>query len=152
MADAGYQLAVNGAGGVTLTLQAGDTKAELATGARINNGSWHHVLAEVDRTSGKGTLYVDGRVAAEGPMTLPKTASLANDGDLLVGKGPQGHHFAGTLEFLRIARGTLADAKTTIEELYDWQFDGPFLRDFRGQPPVGKGRDAGAFELVQGEK
>ena len=37
------------------------------------------------------------------------------------------------------------DTKTTIDELYTWQFDGPFLRDFTGRKPVGR-RDAGAIE------
>ena len=46
---------------------------------------------------------------------------------------------------MRISLGTLADAKTTIEELHAWQFDGPFLRDFLGRKPTGR-RDAGAIE------
>ena len=41
---------------------------------------------------------------------------------------------------------SLADARTTIEELYAWQFDGPALRDMRGAEPLGQGRDAGALE------
>jgi len=146
MADAGYQLALNKAGGVTFTLKSGAQKAEVAAGARINDGKWHHVIAEADRRARRGTVYVDGRKAAEGALDLPDTASLSATAALLVGKGPDGNFFAGTMEFLRIARGTLADAKTTIEELYDWEFDGPFLRDFRGREPSGKCRDAGAFE------
>jgi len=50
------------------------------------------------------------------------------------------------LDFLRIAHGTLADADTTIEELYAWEFDGPFLRDFTGRKLAGARRDAGAIE------
>jgi hypothetical protein len=46
---------------------------------------------------------------------------------------------------VRISLGTLADAKTDIGELYAWQFNGPFLRDFTGRKPQGK-RDAGALE------
>ena len=46
----------------------------------------------------------------------------------------------GTIDFLRIALGTLADAKTNIDELYAWQFDGPFLRDFAGRSPRGRHR------------
>ena len=38
-------------------------------------------------------------------------------------------------------------AKTDIKELYAWQFDGPFLRDFAGRKPKGN-RDAGALELI----
>ena len=73
---------------------------------------------------------------------LAADASLSNTADLVVGKG-----FAGCFEYLRIARSTLADSRTSIEELYDWEFDGPFLRDFAGREVTGKRRDAGAFEF-----
>ena len=56
--------------------------------------------------------------------------------------------FAGQLDFLRVSRGTLADAETTIEELYGWEFDGPALRDFTGRLPHGDGRDVGAVEYA----
>ncbi len=51
------------------------------------------------------------------------------------------------MDFLRVCRSTLAESKTSIGELYAWEFDGPFLRDFCGNAPVGK-RDAGAVEYV----
>ena len=47
---------------------------------------------------------------------------------------------------MRIARGTLADSKTTIEELYAWEFDGPFLYDFTGQRRGSDGGYAGAID------
>ena len=47
-----------------------------------------------------------------------------------------------------IALGTLADARTSIEELHEWQFNGPFLRDFAGRKPADGKRDAGALELA----
>ena len=34
------------------------------------------------------------------------------------------------MDFLRVSRGTLKEAETNIEELYDWEFNGPFLKDF----------------------
>ena len=105
------------------------------------------MIAEVDRPAKKGVIYVDGQKAAEAAVDLGD-ASLSSGGDLLVGKAGDGRFFAGAMEFLRIARGTLAEARTTIEELYDWQFDGPFLRDFAGRPPAGKARDAGAFQAA----
>ena len=74
------------------------------------------------------------------------SVSLANDGDVNVGGTPEGRFLDGTLEFLRIAHGTLLDADTTIEELYAWEFDGPFLRDFTGRKPGGGRRNAGAIE------
>ena len=43
-----------------------------------------------------------------------------------------------------LAQGTLAEADTTIEELYAWEFAGPQLRDFTGRESVGA-RDAGAI-------
>ena len=69
-----------------------------------------------------------------------------DDGDVYVGGTPEGWHLDGTLDFLRIAHGTLGDADTTIDELYAWEFDGPFLRDFTGRQPTGRRRDAGAIE------
>ncbi len=79
---------------------------------------------------------------------MDASVSLANDGDLYVGGTPAGRHLDGTLDFLRIAHGTLADADTTIEELYAWEFDGPFLRDFAGRKPVGGRLTPGAIEKV----
>jgi hypothetical protein len=141
LSESGYRLALNKAGGVTLTLASGGTKSEIASGAKIADGNWHHVLADVDRASGAAMIYTDGKKSAEGKLTLAKDASLSNSADLIVGNG-----FAGAIAYLRIARANLADSRTTIEELYDWQFDGPFLRDFAGNEPAGKRRSAGAFE------
>jgi hypothetical protein len=41
----------------------------------------------------------------------------------------------------------LADAMTSLEELYAWQFNGPQFRDFAGRRVSGARRDAGALEL-----
>jgi hypothetical protein len=77
---------------------------------------------------------------------LDASVSLANDGDLFVGGTPVGRYLDGTLDFLRVAHGTLADAETTIQELYAWEFDGPFVRDFAGRKRGGEGHAAGAIE------
>ena len=66
-----------------------------------------------------------------------------------VGGTPDGRYFDGTLDFLRIAQGSLADADTTIEELYAWEFHGPFLRDFAGHDTGGRRRYAGAIEKTE---
>ncbi len=99
--------------------------------AAIADGQWVHLIVEVDRR-GDVAFYANGRrmeVQVTGRMP---TDTLANEGDFLVGGGPGAEPLAVTLDYLRVARGTLADARTTIGELYAWQFDGPHLRDFAG--------------------
>ena len=140
---AGYELAIDGQGrAVMRLLQGGKAAASLASSKAVNDGQWHHLVAEVDRPASKMTIYLDGAKDAEGAAALAPDASLANTGDFVVGKG-----FAGAMDFLRVSRGTLADASTTYAELYAWEFNGPFLTDFCGNKPVGK-RDAGAIEYL----
>lgn len=142
--QSGYALRL-AQGRATLRLVgANGAAAELTSRARLADGRWHHLIAESDREARTLALYVDGQLDSTGPG-LGKI-SLANDGDLCVGGSPQGDYLTGAIEFLRIARGTLADAHTSIEELCAWQFDGPAQRDMRGVRPLGKARDAGAIE------
>ena len=140
---AGYALAVDARGRLTFQVAGQGEAAELQTTARLNDGRWHHVIAEADRKAKKVRLYVDGRRDTEAEGVGP--VSIANGADLYVGGRPDGGHLAGTIEFMRVALGTLDDAKTTIEELYAWQFSGPFLEDFLGRQPGGR-RDAGAIQ------
>ena len=77
----------------------------------------------------------------------PLSGSLSNSADFVVGKS-NGDEFYGQIDFLRIAKGTLKDAETTIEELYDWEFNGPFLKDFSGNAVSGVARDVGAVEYL----
>ncbi len=148
MLRAGYVLGVNQSGGVTLTVRSDGLPDSVASSGRVNDGEWHHVIAEVDRQKQTLAIYVDGRRQATAAMTeLKQGDSLSNAADFVVGRGPGGGHFAGAVDFLRVSRGTLADAMTTIEELYAWEFHGPFLRDFLGNAPV-DGRDAGAIEYT----
>jgi len=144
-ATTGYRLAINDDGGVTLQLRNGDD-AGVVSGGAVNDGAWHHVIAECDRAAQRLRLYVDGAIVADEALSLPPGASLSNTDDFLVGTSASGGYFKGALDFLRVSRGTLADAKTSIEELYAWQFDGPFLRDFCGRAPQGARRDAGALQ------
>ncbi len=115
----------------------------------LDRGQWRHLLVEVDRTREQGIrFYVDGK-ASDGEwfgMMPARDASLANPGDLFVGKSRTGNYFAGAIDFLRIARSTLADARTDAAELFAWQFDGPFLKDFTGRPRD-RAPDAGAIEF-----
>jgi hypothetical protein len=144
MGTAGYSLEANDRGGVTFTVKGGGQTAKLESKTRINDGNWHHVVAEADRANNTLTLYIDGRKDRSG-TSIKNSASLENANDLFVGGTPSGRYFKGTLDFLRICLGTLEDSKTDIDELYAWQFFGPFLKDFTGSEPAGK-RDAGALE------
>lgn len=141
MKNTGYSLTVNPNGQLTLSLKGTGTAAMVESKSKVNDGQWHHAIVEADRASKTLTVYVDGRKDASG-AGIDATVSLANDSDLFVGGTPEGRHFDGTLDFLRIAHGTLADANTTIEELCAWEFDGPQHRDFTGRKPAI--RDAGA--------
>jgi len=147
MASAGYALSIDSDGGVRFAVKGERTDRTASSQARVNDGEWHHVIAEADRRMKTLALYVDGKRDATADGVGPEV-SLANGSDLHVGGTPRGRCMAGTIDFLRVAFGTLADAKTTIDELYAWQFDGPFLRDFTGRKPVGR-RDAGAIESAE---
>jgi hypothetical protein len=144
--EIGYSLKLLPDGSLAFDLATGSGRAGITSGGACNDGDWHHVIAEADRTGGRLRVYVDGSLAADSPCDAGE-GSLSNTADFLVGKGRDGDYFAGAIDFLRVCRGTLADARTTIDELYEWEFNGPFLRDFAGKDPVGK-RDAGALELA----
>jgi hypothetical protein len=146
---AGYSLTLSSAGRIRFSVQGPGASAAVESRARVSDGKWHHVIAELDRAIPQLTIYLDGRkdVGARG---IAASVSLANDGDLYVAGTPTGRWFDGTLDFLRLAQGTLADAQTTIEELYAWEFDGPFLRDFAGVKPTSAQRTAGAIQAPLG--
>jgi hypothetical protein len=147
---AGYRLGIAPDGNVFLELAFRGGSCRRTGSQTVRDGQWHHVIAEVDRSQPQGiALYVDGK-AANGAWTgtMPdKDVSLSNTSDFWVGRDSEGDFFQGAVDFLRVCQGTLRDADTTIEELYAWQFDGPFLRDLRNQAPTGAKRDAGAIEF-----
>jgi hypothetical protein len=143
MKGSGYSLTLDAAGKLSLAVKGSGASALVESQTKVNDARWHHAIVEADRKAKTLAVYVDGRKdgAAAG---LDGTVSLANDADVTVGGSPEGRCFDGAIDFLRIAQGTLADADTTIEELYAWEFDGPQLRDFTGRKPPGA-RDAGAI-------
>lgn len=144
MAKSGYSLVVNEKGGITFALRGGKKSASIQSTVAVNDGRWHHVIAEADRAGKMLTLYINGKKDNQGGC-FEGSYSLENNADLYIGGSPSGRYLKGTLEFLRICLGTLGDSKTDIDELYAWEFFGPFLKDFTGREPAGK-RDAGALE------
>ena len=145
MKGAGYSLTISPAGRLSFIVKGGNMSAAVQSKAPVNDGQWRHAIVEADRAARTLTVYVGGRKDASA-SGVDGSVSLANDGDVNVGGTPAGRHFDGTIDFLRIAHGTLADAATTIEELYAWEFDGPFLRDFTGRKPAAAQRVAGAID------
>jgi len=150
--DNGYMLAIGADGHLRMTLRVGAEKvASRVSSQKVDDGQWHHVLVQVDRANRQGIhIYLDGRdVSGQWTGQMPAgEVSLSNEADLLVGRCAAGDkYFHGAMDFLRISRGTLAEAMTSLEELYAWQFKGPHLRDFAGRQVSGPRRDAGALEL-----
>jgi hypothetical protein len=130
-AQTGYILDLVG-GKPRLRLMAGTATSTTTASQNIADGKWHHIVAEVDR--GKGVaLYVDGKKVTASTTGADVSGSLMNSADFLVGGGPGQRGFAGAFDFLRLSRGTLADARTSIRELYSWQFTGPQHADFTGR-------------------
>jgi hypothetical protein len=132
----GYELGLRQDGKSILTLFAGGSPISAVSKASAANGEWNHLIAEVDRTGKVARFYINGKKDSESPLAI--SSSLSNTGDFYVGRGQAGY-YKGDMAFLRVSRGTLADARTTIEELYAWQFDGPFLKYFDGSKRIGGG-------------
>ncbi len=141
LSGCGYRLSLDERGRLVLDLHAGEAQAALIAEANLADQRWHHVLAEVDRAGGEARLYLDGKPAKAATIEALGDRSLSNAGTFVAGRG-----LVGAMDFLRLAAGTLADADTTFEELYAWQFDGPFLRDIAGHAADGAARDVGALE------
>ncbi|MEN8193208.1 MAG: LamG-like jellyroll fold domain-containing protein [Bacteroidota bacterium] len=146
MDSVGYEINLTKEGKISFIAQDRIEKAELISlKENINDNNWHHLITEIDRTQNKLRIYIDGKLDGEETLDLLSDVSLSNSADFYVGKGSKGFCKV-TVDFLRIAKGTLADAYTTIDELYKWQFDGPFLKDFTGNTIEDGKRDAGAIE------
>jgi hypothetical protein len=151
--DAGYALTLDARRRPALTIRFGGRSYSGTSRTALRKETWHHLVAELDRRDVRRPIriYIDGKevkVRGRGEDAV-LNASLANGGDLLVGRGIEGGHFAGAFDFLRIARGALREAHTTIDELYAWEFDGPHLRDFTGREMRGGPRDAGALQSTE---
>jgi hypothetical protein len=141
----GYRLIINDAGRAEFQLASGAKTARVVSGLAVNDGAYYHVIAEADRKTGRMTIYVNGKKAGETDDAPLSETSLDNRADFLVGKTHDGRFFRGKIDTMRVAKGTLAQARTDIDELYAWFTDGPWRRDMLGRKPVGR-RDAGAIE------
>ncbi|MFW6217554.1 MAG: LamG-like jellyroll fold domain-containing protein, partial [Verrucomicrobiota bacterium] len=107
----GYALMVNDHGKAQFSIGAEGKFSHVASDPSINDGDWHHVLAEVDRQSGRMTIYIDGEKAGEAKADLAAETSIDNQADFTVGKSSAGDegHLVGDLDFLRVCHATLED-------------------------------------------
>jgi hypothetical protein len=147
--QAGYALRVGPTGNAEFTVAAGGQGSTVKTSGVVNDGKWHHVLAEIDRKTRRMTIYLDGKTDGQTIASIDAETSIDNASDFTVGRcsAHDRAYFRGAIDFMRVCHATLADAKTSIEELYAWQYvDGPALKDMRGRPVQGARRDAGALE------
>ena len=146
----GYALYIDDKGSVQFKISARDSNHIVGTSTVVNDGDWHHILAEVDRETGRMTIYHNGKAEGEILSALPSDCSIDTPADFVVGKSGSGEEgfLVGAVDFMRVCHGTLEDARTSIGELYAWQYiNGPHIFDMRGQHVKGERRDAGALEL-----
>ena len=144
--SSGYRLFLE-SGILKIQIKASGSSKVQSSETALNTGKWTHIIAEIDRPSGKINFYINGKPAEPGSNVLVKNENLSNPADFFIGCANQKEFLECTLDFLRISRGTLAMAETSIRELYNWQFNGPFLRDFNGHRNGGS-RDVGAIDYT----
>ena len=142
----GYELGVDNSGKAVIKIISNGSVTSMTGSTSVNTGNWYHLLAEVDR-NGQINIYLDGE-KDNGSLSgsLPGTdVEISNSEDLFIGKNSDDQFFNGTIDFLRISKATLSDARTTVHEIHTWLTEGPYKYDFAGNEAIGK-RDAGAIE------
>lgn len=128
----GYSIRIEPDGRLRATLASGSSSAERLSSTPLTDGAWHHVLVEFDRTRREGiTIYLDGRLDNGAWTGVMSTEPVTNEADFTVGRVGT-DYYSGDMDYIRIAKSTLRDSETDIEELYNWQFDGPATRDIAG--------------------
>jgi hypothetical protein len=140
----GYRLIVNGSGRAEFQLASDGELANVASSQKVNDGDYYHVVAEADRATGRMTIYVNGKEAGTDNGAPKPEQSIDNGADFLVGKTHDGQFFKGRIDTMRVAQGTLEQARTDIDEIYAWFTDGPWRKDMLGRRPKAR-RDAGAI-------
>ena len=142
----GYRLSIGSDGRPVFLLDYGNGTSQRTGAVSVADGQWHHLLVDIDRSKPHGIdLYLDGKPANGDWSGAPAgSESLVTTAPFRVG-GSGANRFSGQLDFLRVAQGNLADAETDIDELYAWEFNGPFLKDRNGVV-AGARRDTGAVE------
>ncbi len=145
----GYELKIDKRGFLKLSLSFGTSTCSRKSSVAVNHGKWHHVIAEVNRDKKSGiNIYVDGKLSNGDFKGHMEKTLLANSADFLIGKTSSNEYFSGLIDFIRVSRGSLKDAETNIAVLYNWEFNGPFLKDFFGRKRGQNTFDAGAIQFT----
>jgi hypothetical protein len=145
--DRGWALALDTQGRLETRVALGTTVLVATDTAPLADDQWHHVIVEINRAQANGiSLWVDGvRRVTQATGTMP-AGDLANTADFILGARAGQSSVTGTLDFLRVARSTLAESETTAEELYTWEMHGPMRADFASRrATAGATRPAGAL-------
>ncbi|MFW6218443.1 MAG: LamG-like jellyroll fold domain-containing protein, partial [Verrucomicrobiota bacterium] len=122
--EAGYALSIAPGGEARFTVSAGGEHFTVSTTDAVNDGGWNHILAEIDRSTGRMTVYHNGKKSGETSASLAPDRSIDSEADFLVGKSSfvDNAAFVGAIDFLRVCHSTLEESKTSIEELFAWQY------------------------------
>jgi hypothetical protein len=91
-------------------------------------------------------FWFDGKaIVAELSGKMPME-NLDNTADFIVGTQAGEKAATWTIDMLRMARSTLAESRTSAEELYAWEMHGPQHADFTGaRGASGQRRPPGAL-------
>ena len=140
---------MDASGYLVVTLDYGSEQSQRTSTFPVNDGKWHHVLVEVNRHISDGiSIYLDGKLSNGIWRGVEmRQTTISNKADFNVGRSSEGY-YKGMIDFLRVSTGTLAQADTDIDKLYEWQFSGPFLSDIYGKRSNSR-RDVGAVESIE---
>ncbi|PIE67474.1 MAG: hypothetical protein CSA23_04305 [Deltaproteobacteria bacterium] len=121
--DLGYRLDVLVDGSLQVSHKFGVAPGSTlrASQTSLLDGEYHHLLIEIDEDRADSSrLFVDGQEQS----VISEPFSFGAKSDLFVFMiGYDGKSYLPCeIDFFRFAQGTLAEAETKIEELYDWQF------------------------------
>lgn len=107
-------------GQARFTLSDGTTSVVAYGGALLHNNVWHHVVVSVHRGAGV-TVYVDG--AAGSTVTDTTTGALPAAGSLLIGAGPVGPAFNGSLDEVAVYSSALSAERVAVHRRLGAQLD-----------------------------
>jgi hypothetical protein len=137
--DTGYFLGIDGHGHPGMKIRVGGNWEELTSDLHLERKNWYHITGTYDKTSGKISLYVNGKLAGEKKVANPGNIELSTK-NLQIGRGkdrrqtdpvrgntfPDSYSFDGLIDEIKIydqalsqeqIQKSFANYKTTPEML-----------------------------------